>query len=160
MRKKKEICKKINEYFKNIHYIYSSLYPKVYSRINQFVIKNKSDFELAFSYYKVQKQTNTNLKQTDFQSFFTGKNPDAYVKREEVNEKEQKPEKTDKWVQKPKPKPKLPTVRGKAKEILDRNLNLKQQKADLKRRLDENTEKMEAIKKAKKNFQKKTFALK
>ena len=158
--KKNEICKKINENFKNIHYIYSSLYQKVYSRINQFGIKNKSEFELAFSYYKVQKQTNTNLKKTDIQSFFTGKNPDAYVKREEVNENEQKPEKTDKWVQKPKPKPKLPTVRGKAKEILDRNLNLKQQKADLKQRLDENTEKMEAIKKAKKNFQKKTFVLK
>ena len=158
--KKSEICKKINEKFKNIHYIYSSLYPKVYSRINQFGIKNKSEFELAFSYYKVQKQTNTNLKQTDIQSFFTGKKPDAYVKREEVNENEQRAEKTDKWVLKPKPKPKLPTVRGKAKEISDKNLSLKQQKADLKRRLDENTEKMEAIKKAKKIFQKKTFVLK
>ena len=158
--KKNEICKKINENFKNIHYIYSSLYPKVYSRINQFGIKNKSEFELAFSYYKVQKQTNTNLKQTDVQSFFTGKNPDAFVKHEEVNENEQKPEKTHKWVLKPKPKSKLPTVRGKAKEISDKNLSLKQQKADLKRRLGENTEKMEAIKKAKKNFQKKTFVLK
>ena len=156
--KKNEICKKINENFKNIHYIYSSLYPKIYSRINQFGIKNKSDFELAFTYYKVQKQTNSNLKQTDIQSFFTGKSPDAYVKREEVNENEQKPERTEKWVLKPKPKPKQPTVRGKAKEISDRNLKL--QKADLKRRLDENTEKMEAIKKIKKSFQKKTVVLK
>ena len=36
----------------------------------------------------------------------------------------------------------------------------KQQKADLKRRLEENTEKLEAIKKAKKNFQRKTIVLK
>ena len=151
--KKNEICKKINENFKNIHYIYSSLYPKIYSRINQFGIKNKSEFELAFTYYKVQKQTNSNLKQADIQSFFTRKNPDAYVKREEVNENEQKPEKTEKWVLKPNPKQKQSTVRGKAKEISDRNLKL--QKADLKRRLDENTEKMEAIKKIKKSFQKK-----
>ena len=117
--KKTELCK-------NIHYIYSSLYLKVYSRINQFGIKNKSEFDLAFTYFKVQKQTNTNLKQTNINSFFTGKNPDDY-KREEVHESEQKPEKTteldqnEKWVLKPKPKPKLPTVRGKAKELSTKN---------------------------------------
>ena len=44
--KKTELCKKIAENFKNIHYIYSSLYPNVYSRINQFGIKNKSEFDL------------------------------------------------------------------------------------------------------------------
>ena len=158
--KKYEICQKIKENFKNIHYIYSSLYPKIYNRINQFRIKNKSEFELAFTCYKVQKQTNNNqFKQTEIQSFFSGKNPDAYQKREEVNENEQKPEKPDKWTLKPKPKsPKLVTVRGKTKEIADRNLRL--QKADLKRRLDENTEKMEAIKKINKNIQKKNDVLK
>ena len=112
--KKTELCKKIAENFKSIHYVYSSLYPKVYSRINQFGIKNKSEFDLAFTYYKVQKQTNNNLKQTNIKSFFTGKNPDDYKKREEVHESKQKPEKTseldDKWVLQPKPKPKLPTV--------------------------------------------------
>ena len=154
--KKYEICQKIKENFKNIHYIYSSLYPKIYHRVNQFGIKNKSKFELAFTCYKVQKQTNNNpFKQTEIQSFFGGKNPDAYQKREEVNENEQKPEKPEKGALKPKPKsPKLPTVRGKAKEIADRNLRL--QKADLKRRLDENTEKMEAIKKLRKAFKRKT----
>ena len=161
--KKTELCKKIAENFKSIHYVYSSLYPKVYSRINQFGIKNKSEFDLAFTYYKVQKQTNNNLKQTNIKSFFTGKNPDDYKKRGEVHESEQKPEKTEvdqneKWVLQPKPKPKLPTVRGKAKELSTKNY--KQQKAELKRRLDENTEKLEAIKKAKKNFQRKTIVLK
>ena len=71
-------------------------------------------------------------------------------------------EKTDdqneKWVLQQKPKPKLPTVRGKAKELSTKSY--KQQKAELKRRLDENTEKLEAIKKAKKNFQRKTIVLK
>ena len=56
--KKHEVCEKIKENFKNIHYIYSSLYPKIYNRINQFGIKNKSDFELAFTCYKVQKKNN------------------------------------------------------------------------------------------------------
>ena len=76
-----------------------------------------------------------------------------------MNEFEQKPEKPDKWALKPKPKsPKLPTIRGKANEIADRELRL--HKAELKRRLDENTEKMEAIKKIKKNIQKENVVLK
>ena len=33
--KKHEICAKIRENFKNIHYIYSLLYPKIYNSINQ-----------------------------------------------------------------------------------------------------------------------------
>ena len=158
--KKYEICQKIKDNFKNIHYIYSSLYPKIYNRINQFGIKNKSEFELAFTCYKVQKQTNNNqIKQTEILSYFSGKNPDVHQKREVVNENEQKSEKPEKWALKPKPKaPKLPTIRGKAKEISDRNLHL--QKTDLKRRLAENTEKMEAIKKIKKNIVKKNIVLK
>ena len=138
MIKKTELCKKIASNFKNIHYIYSSLYPKVYSRINQFGIKNKSDSTLHYSLIsKFKKQTNTNLKQTNIESFFTGKNPDDYKKHEKVHESKQKPEKTteldqnEKWVLKPKPKPKLPTVRGKAKELSTKNY--KEQKAELKR---------------------------
>ena len=75
---------------------------------------------------------------------------------------EQKPveiNKNDKWtLQKPKPKPKLPTQRKKSVGLSSEEY--KKQKADLKRRLDENTEKLEAIKKAKKNFQKKATYLK
>ena len=160
--KKNELSKLISDNFKNIHYVYSCLYPKVYSRINQSGIKNKSEFDLAFTYFKVQKQSNNKLKQSDIKTFFTGKNLDDYVKREEVHPSEQKPEKTDeneKWtLQKPKPKPKLPTVRKKSVGLSSEDY--KKQKAELKRRLDENTEKLEAIKKAKKNFQKKTIYLK
>ena len=142
---KNEICAKIWENFKNIHYIYSLIYPKIYNRINQFGIKNKSEFELAFSCYKVAKQSKNNAKQSDLKAFFSGKNPAVYEKREVVNENEQRPEKWE-----PTKKPKSPTVRGKAKEVADKKLA--EPKADLKRRLDENTEKMEAIKKAKKNI--------
>ena len=161
-QKKNELAKMINNNFKHIHYIYSCLYPKIYSRINQFGIKNKSEFELAFSYFKVEKQSNNKLKQTDIKAFFSGKDPEVYVKREEVHPSEQKPVKIDeneKWtLQKPKPKPKLPTVRRRLVGLSSEEY--KKQKADLKRRLDENTEKLEAIKKVKKNFQKKTIYLK
>ena len=50
--KKSELCKKIAENFKSIHYVYSCLYPKVYSRINQFGIKNKSEFNLEKIQYQ------------------------------------------------------------------------------------------------------------
>ena len=161
-QKKNELAKMINDNFKHIHYIYSCLYPKIYTKINQFGIKTKSEFNLAFSYFKVEKQSNNKLKQTDIKTFFSGKDPEVYVKREEVHPSEQKPVKIDeneKWtLQKPKPKPKLPTVRKRSVELSSEEY--KKQKADLKRRLDENTEKLEAIKKAKKNFQKKTIYLK
>ena len=45
--------------------------------------------------------------------------------------------------------PTLPRVRGKSKELMDKKTAEK--KAELKRRPDENTEKMEMIKKMKKN---------
>ena len=93
--KRNELCQTIKENFKTLHYIYSTLYPKIYSKINQFGIKNKSEFELAFTRFKVQKQTHDKFKQTDIKTFFVGKNPDDYVKREEVHVNEQKPEKTD-----------------------------------------------------------------
>ena len=76
------------------------LFPKIYNRINQFGIKNKSDFELAFSLYKLGKQARSDQ-------------------------------------------------RGKSKELMDKKTAEK--KAELKRRPDENTEKMEMIKKMKKN---------
>ena len=52
---KAEVAKKIRENFSYIHFIYSLLYPKIYNRINQFGIQNKSNFELAFSLWKVNK---------------------------------------------------------------------------------------------------------
>ena len=85
------------------------------------------------------------------------KNVKKYT-RMNKNLNEKTDDQNEKWVLQQKPKPKLPTVRGKAKELSTKSY--KQQKAELKRRLDENTEKLEAIKKAKKNFQRKTIVLK
>ena len=147
-----EVYSIIASNFKSIHYIYSSLFPKVYSRINSFGIKNKGNFDLAFTTFK------TNKSQLKSNSLFTGKNPLSYVKREEINLNEQKPINTEeKWVLQQKPKPKLPTVRGKAKELKPKNFD--EQKKLLKRQLEENTQKMDVIKKAKKNFQRKTIIL-
>ena len=84
------------------------------------------------------------------QALFSGKDPIVYEKREIVNENEQK---HFKWELMKKPKsPKLPIIRGKAKEFADKKTA--ERKADLKRKLDENTEKMEAIKKLRKNIAK------
>ena len=98
-------------------------------------------------------------KQSEIQSFFSGKNPDVYQNHKEVHEFEQKSEKSEKWTLKVKPKsPKLPTVRGRAREMTDREIRF--QKADLKRRLDLNTEKMEAIEKNKKKHCKEKCCIK
>ena len=48
---------KVEENFKIIHFIYSSLYPKIYNRVNNFGIKNKSSFDFVFSNWKARKQT-------------------------------------------------------------------------------------------------------
>ena len=40
---------KLEEKFKIIHFIYSSLYPKVYNRVNIFGTQNKSNFDFTFS---------------------------------------------------------------------------------------------------------------
>ena len=46
---------KIEENFKTIQCAYSLLYPKIYNRINNFGIKNKSDLDFVF---EVRKQEN------------------------------------------------------------------------------------------------------
>ena len=143
---KNEVSIKINENFKSIHYIYSLFFPKIYNRINQFGIKNKSDFELAFSLFKLGKQTRSDPNQQSIKTFFA-KDPAVYEKCETVHENEQKPEL---WAPTKKfNSPTLPRVRGKSKELMDEKTAEK--KTELKRSLDENTEKMEMIKKMKNN---------
>ena len=53
-QKKNELAKMINNNFKHIHYIYSCLYPKIYSRINQFGIKIKANSSLLFHISKLK----------------------------------------------------------------------------------------------------------
>ena len=147
--KQNELCKTIKDNFKYIHYIFSSLFSKVYSRVNQFGIRNKSDFDLVFSLYKVQKQTNQHLQQT----IFSAKNPENYV-RENIHIEEQKPIKIEIDDQKIN-EPKLPTQ--KRKRVIYSPDKYKKQKLELERELEKNTEKLKAIKKARKNYQQKTL---
>ena len=68
---------KIAEKFTLIHYIYSSLYAKIYNRINHFGIKRKNDFDYNFQKWKKERITRI-------------KDPINYVNRK-TNENEQKP---------------------------------------------------------------------
>ena len=49
---------KTEKNFKMIQYIYSLMYPKIYNRINNFGIQNKSSFDFAFSNLRAIKQNN------------------------------------------------------------------------------------------------------
>ena len=86
-----------------IQYIYSLLYPKIYNRINNFGIQNKSSFDFAFSNWRVRKQNNEpiapkiiNELQASIKQFLVTemlskpKNPKGYKDRE-INEFEQAP---------------------------------------------------------------------
>ena len=84
--------------------------------------------------------------------------------REEINENEQKPieiqnENTEdkKWVFKPTIKPKLPTVRAKAREL--RLKDYDEKKKILKHKLEENTKHMELMKKVKRSYVKKPIVI-
>ena len=106
----------------------------------------------------------SNKLQSNFEVFFTGKNPNSYIKREEINENEQKPieiknENTEdkKWVFKPTLQPKLPTVRAKARELKLKDYDDK--KNILKHKLEENTRQMELIKKVKRSYVKKPIVI-
>ena len=47
---------RIEKDFHLIHYIYPSLFPKIYNRINNFVVQKESNFEFAFAVWKARKQ--------------------------------------------------------------------------------------------------------
>ena len=40
---------RIKKYFHLIHYIYSSLFPNMYNKINNFAVQKESNFEFAFA---------------------------------------------------------------------------------------------------------------
>ena len=45
---------KIEKSFNLIHYIYSTLFPKIYNRINNFGVQTESNFDFAFQVRKVR----------------------------------------------------------------------------------------------------------
>ena len=74
----------IRDNFINIHYIYSSLFPKMYNRLSNFGIIAKGKFDLNFQSYKVML-----LMKKEF--ILQIKKAENYEKREAINENEQKP---------------------------------------------------------------------
>ena len=141
-----EVCELIKNNFKHLHYVFSSLFPKVYSRINQFGIQNKNDFDLIFQTYKIKGETNNYL-----QKIFL-KTAENY--KREVHFEEQKPIEI---IEEIKPEPKLPTQKRKReKNIIYDPEQYKKQKKDLEDRLERSTQQLNAIKK-RRSMYKQTF---
>ena len=123
---------KILEKFNSIHYIYSSLFSKIYNRTNIFGIKRKNNLDFNFQLWKRKKiQKSATL----------AKNPANYENRV-VEKNEQQP---------------VNISLDENQTILSHTngigITLKKQTAKrkiLEQKLEENTEKMEKLKKKKK----------
>lgn len=111
---------KINEKFDLIHYIYSSLYAKIYNRTNQFGIKRKNDFDFQFQLLHKEKQQK-----------FLGKEPANYAA---INRKVEKEEQA--------PIKEIATMNAK-------QTNRTYKKRMLEEKLKENTRNMKRLKKQK-----------
>ena len=68
----KQLKYKIEEKFNLIHYIYSSLFSKIYNRTNTFGIERKNNFDFNFQLWKRKKIQKSNL---------LAKNPANYENR-------------------------------------------------------------------------------
>ena len=145
-KNKAEVCEKIEDTFKYIHYVFSSLFSKVYSRLSQFGIKNKADFEAVFALYKMKQKTSEHLR-------FIFQTKAAPVQRKDFHPEEQKPIPVTPIVTEVNTEPKLPTQKRKREKIIYSPEKYKQQKLDLQEALKRNTEKLNAIKKARKSYQ-------
>ena len=77
----KQLKYKIEEKFNLIHYIYSSLFSKIYNRTNTFGINRKNNFDFNFQLWKRKKIQKNNL---------LAKNPANYENRV-VKKNEQQP---------------------------------------------------------------------
>ena len=155
---------KVEENFKVIHFIYSSLYPKIYNRVNNFGIKNKSSFDFVFSNWKARKQTGAigpkienklpaptkQLLITD--SLSKPKNPEEDKKREEIHKFEQRPiQQVPKTIQATKIQVLPLRTRGTDKEQMDVRASKRraERRISLEKQLSKNTARMNIIKKLK-----------
>ena len=139
-----EVCELIQKNFKHLHYIFSSLFPKVYSRINQFGIQNKNDFDLTFQAYKIKGETNNYLQKIFLKT--------AQNYKREVYAEEQKPIEIIEEVIEAK----LPTQKRKREKVIYDPEQYKKQKKDLEDRLEKSTQQLDQIKKRRKMY-KQTF---
>ena len=140
-----EVCEIIKNNFKHLYYVFSSLFPKVYSRINQFGIQNKNDFDMIFQTYKIKAEENDYL-----QKIFL-KTAENY--KREIHVEEQKPIEITEEI---KLEPKLPTQKRKREKVIYDPEQYKKQKKDLEDRLERSTQQLNAIKK-RRNMYKQTF---
>ena len=126
----------IRDNFINIHYIYSTLFPKMYNRLSNFGIIAKGKFDLNFQSYKVML-----LMKKEFISQI--KKAENYKKREAINENEQKPIKIK--------EPQLPTQKKKIvkpKETVEEKIKKRNElKRSLEEKLEINTQMLKATKK-------------
>ena len=126
----------IRDNFINIHYIYSTLFPKMYNRLSNFGIIAKGKFDLNFQSYKVML-----LMKKEFISQI--KKAENYKKREAINENEQKPIKIK--------EPQLPTQKKKIvkpKETVQEKIKKRNElKRSLEEKLEINTQMLKATKK-------------
>ena len=93
---------KVEEKFKSIHYIYSLLFNKIYSRTSQFGIQNKTNFYFYFAIWRSKKQNGSiaakivnqlppaQAKKITTEVLSTAKDPKDYQDRD-VHENEQVP---------------------------------------------------------------------
>ena len=149
-KNKSELCEMIEDNFKYIHHVFSSLFSKVYSRISQFGIKNKAEFDAVFALFKMKQKTSEHLR-----FVFQTKTTDN--QRENFHPEEQKPIAEKPFVNKINLEPKLPTQKRKRERVIYSPEKYKQQKLELQQELEKNTEKLKAIKKARKSYQQKTL---
>ena len=81
----------------------------------------------------------------------------ASIQREDFHSEEQKPIPVTPIVSKINTEPKLPTQKRKRERVVYSPEKYKQQKLELQKELEKNTEKLNAIKKARKSYQQKTL---
>ena len=82
---------------------------------------------------------------------FATKSPENFI-REKIHPEEQKPITAEIKIE-----PKLPTQKRKRERVVYSPEKYKKQKQELQMELEKNTEKLKAIKKARKNYQQKTL---
>ena len=154
--KLKVVKDKLKENFGYIHYIYSLLFPKIYNCINHFGIQNKGKFEFAFSVWKLRKQQKVSdpMQQSIKSYLHPAKNPLDYKDRSAIDPNEQQPIDPDQFVFKVSKSKNIIRNDGSAKQRMDQKAaqKLQERKENLKRQLDENSEKLRQMKKIKKQL--------
>ena len=91
-----ETKKMLKSNFNEIRYVFSTLFPKIYSRTNESGRQMKSKFDYNFSLWLNDNYlNNSNQQATTTNRLGTGKNMNDYKNRTFVNEFEQKPLKNE-----------------------------------------------------------------